>query len=226
MKKAQVNFNLKFTLLALLVFVFVNVLKSQTDTTKVAQTEPSKEANTDKKRKDEFKVYAGLSLNTINGSSERFTSEITPGWMLGGSYKRGKFFYWEAGLRYNNAAYDLVDKGVAIDSSNVVDGLFAVRSVDVPLSVGINVLSFVSRIVGLRIYVGATPQFAFGVGSNDLGITKSDISGFNLLGQAGLGLDVTFLYLESGVNYGFSDLFSNYDQTNPLQVFIILGFRF
>ena len=78
------------------------------------------------------------------------------------------------GVRYNNPVYDLKDNSTSSDSSNYLDGLFGVRNIDVPIIGGINFLSFASRIVGLRLFIGVTPQFALGVGSNDLGIPAHD----------------------------------------------------
>ena len=112
------------------------------------------------------------------------------------------------------------------DPNNILDGAFSVRSVDVPITFGINVLSITSRIVGLRVFVSAVPTFALGVGSNDINITKDNINSFMMYGQGGIGVDAAFLFLEAGLNYGFTDLFKNDIQSKPYQIFLNLGFRF
>ena len=112
------------------------------------------------------------------------------------------------------------------DSTSLFDGLFSVRQIDVPITGGINFLSVTSRIVGIRVYVSAVPSFALGVGSNDLGITKDDLNSFILYGQGGVGIDVAFIFVEAGFNYGFTNLFKNDFQSNPYQLFVNLGFRF
>lgn len=203
-------------LLAFLIAIPCEIL-SQSDGTTVEETKKEKK---DKKRKDEFKVYGGVSLNNLVVSDDQFKSNLGIGWMLGGAYKRGKFFYWEVGLRYNSASYDLTP-----DTTSNFDGSFSVSNIDVPLTVGVNFLSFASRIVGLRLFLGVTPEFALGISGNDIG-GKDDINTFNLLGHGGLGVDVAFLYLETGVNYGFVDLFKDDIKSNPLQLFVCLGFRF
>lgn len=180
----------------------------------------------DKKRKDEFKVYAGVNFNEINISSEQFSTIMGVGWLLGASYKRGKFFYWELGARYNNPVYNLDDATKPADSIQLLDGIFSVKAIDIPISFGINFLSVTSRIVGLRIFVSAVPSFAIGVGGNDLNISMDNINAFNFYGQAGVGVDVTFLFIEIGANYGFQDLSKNYSTSNPYQIYISLGFRF
>lgn len=229
MKVFQAHQKLSFLFLTLIFLLSSSIFQAQTDTTQVDQTEPEKKekkAKKDKKKKDEFKIYAGVNFNTLLVSSEIYSSTVAPGWMLGFDYKRGKFFYWQVGARYHNPVYNLDIIGAPADSSNLLDGVFSIRNIDVPIAVGINFLSFASRLVGLRLFIGVTPQFAIGVGSNDLGITKDNINTFNVLGQGGIGVDVAFIYLESGVNYGFIDLFKNDIESKPFQIFLNLGFRF
>ena len=180
----------------------------------------------DKKRKDEFKVYAGINFNNLNISSEQYEPTMGIGWALGASYKRGKFFYWELGALYNNPVYNLTDATIPKDSSSYLDGIFSVKRIDIPVSFGINILSVTSRIVGLRVFVSAVPSFAIGVGGNDLNISMDNINAFNFYGQAGVGVDIIFLFIEVGFNYGFDDLFQNYSPSNPYQAYINLGFRF
>jgi hypothetical protein len=177
----------------------------------------------DKKKKDEFKIYGSLSFNNLNVQSEHYETTAGIGWMLGGAYKRGKFFYWELGARYNRALFDLANAG---DTTTYLDRLFAVSNIDVPITFGINTLWFVSRIVNVRIFVSAVPEFVIGVKDNDLDITKDDLNTFNFCGQGGVGVDVLFIYLEGGINYGFNDLLKSHSPSNPVQGFVSLGFRF
>ncbi len=107
------------------------------------------------------------------------------------------------------------------DSSHSV----AVRGLDIPITGGINFLSFVNRIFAVRLFISAMPSFVLGVGDNNLGITKDDLNSFILYGQGGIGINVAFVVLEAGYNYGFQDLLKNY-KSKPGQVFVSLGFRF
>ena len=180
----------------------------------------------DKKRKDEFKAFAGINFNNLNISSEQYEPTMGIGWALGASYKRGKFFYWELGALYNNPVYNLTDATISNDSSSYFDGVFSVKRIDIPVSFGINILSVTSRVVGLRVFVSAVPSFAIGVGGNDLNISMDNINTFNFHGQLGAGVDITFIFIELGFNYGFDDLFQNYSSSNPYQAYLNLGFRF
>ncbi len=226
-----------------LVLAFVLILcsliaSSQTDSLKMNQpdttlkpvdTTLNKQADESNMTKgkgwnDEFIVYVGGSLNMLSVSNTKYENHTAPGYMLGAAYKRGKFFYWQVGLRYNNAVYSLTDLSKPADTT-VHDSIFSVREIGIPITGGINFLSATNRIFALRLFISAIPSFALGVGGNDLGISKDQIQSFNLYGQAGIGVNVFFLVLETGINYGFMDVFKN-DQSKPAQIFVHLGFRF
>jgi hypothetical protein len=100
-----------------------------------------------------------------------------------------------------------------------------IRSIDIPVTGGINFLSALNRIVALRVFVSAVPGFALGVGDNDLGFTKDDIETFCMYAQGGIGVNVAFLVIEAGYNYGLTNVFTNAD-SKPGQIFVNLGFRF
>jgi len=80
-------------------------------------------------------------------------------------------------------------------------------------------------LVGLRVFVGAVPAFTLNVAENKLDLTKDDINSFIMYGQGGIGIDIAFFFLETGINYGFSDVLKSYD-SKPYQAFVNLGFRF
>lgn len=223
--------NLKPFILLLFISMLSSIMFGQTsvrnDVLPNYQLTPQDDGTTqkkDKKRKDEFKIFGGVNFNILTMDTKLLKPTMAVGWDLGASYKRGKFFYWQIGATYNNAVYNLMD--TTLIPGSLLDGVFSTRSIDVPVTVGINVLSFVSRIVGLRAFVSAVPEFALGVGDNELGISMDNINTFNIYGQAGVGVDVAFIFVEAGYSYGFIDLFKNDIQSNPNQVFVNLGFRF
>jgi hypothetical protein len=218
-------------------FMFIaasfNDVKAQSDTTKVVSPDTTvqkkgkekDDKKEDKKRKDEFILYTGINFSELDVASTVYESGMRIGYQVGGAYKRGKFFYWQLGARFSNSVYELKEMGAPADSSKFEP--LAVRGLDIPVTVGINFLSFTNRILALRVFVSAVPAFTLGVGDNDLGLVKDDLNTFILYGQGGIGVDVAFLVLEVGYNYGFhQDLFKDDVQSVPGQVFINLGFRF
>ncbi len=174
-----------------------------------------------KTKKDKFIVYGGANFNSMGVASSQIESTTGVGYHLGFAYKRGKFFYWQVGARFNNAAFNFVKTSNSADTSKL-----SVRAFDVPLTAGINFLSFTDRIVALRVFVSAVPSFTVGVGDNNLNITKDNVNSFILYGQAGLGVDIAFFMIETGYNYGFQNLLKDYTSSNPGQFFVSLGFRF
>jgi hypothetical protein len=204
---------------------FFNFIQAQVDTALVAtpdaiaQEKGKKEKEKDDgKRKDEFIPYVGVNFNQISD----LETDMGIGYHLGFNYKRGKFFYWQVGARFNNAVYKITDD---VDTTDYLGDNVGIRSIDIPITGGINFLSFTNRVLALRLFVSAVPGFALGVGENDLGFTKDDIESFCLYGQGGIGVNVAFLVIEAGYNYGFTNVFNTVD-SKPGQVFVNLGFRF
>lgn len=212
--------------LMMLVASAFNDAFSQNDTTVVAKPDTvaqqisKKEKKDNGKRKDEFIVYAGVSYSQLGLSSNTYDSESELGYQLGFSYRRGKFFYWQAGGLFNNSVYGFTDMSTTVDSTSLT-----IKSIDVPLTGGINVLSFTNRVAGLRAFASVVPSFVLGVNENAFDIEKDDINTFLFYGQVGVGANVAFFIVDVGYNFGFQDLL-NSEASKPGQLFVNLGFRF
>lgn len=206
----------------------LNIAAAQVDTLAVARPDTTVQQKTketqqkkSKKRKDEFILYAGVNLNQFYIGSSQYESPAALGYHLGGAYKRGKFFYWQVGARYNNPVYSLKDVTTGQEESDFL----ILREIDIPITGGINFLSFVNRIVALRVFVSLDPSFILGIRKNDFAFTKDDLNTFIFNGQAGAGINVAFLVIEAGYNYGFQDQFKDFGSKTG-QIFVNLGFRF
>jgi len=187
-----------------------------------AETQKTDEKSKEKKekKKNEIVFYTGVNFTQLGSSATGYESEAGIGWHLGAYYKQGKFFYWQAGLRYNSALIGYKPTGTADF------GDFTVSDIDIPVTAGINLLSATNRVLSLRLFVSAVPAFTMNVGDNTYGISKDNVNSFVLYGQGGLGVNVAFLVMEIGYNYGFNELLTDYTDSKPGQVFINLGFRF
>ena len=210
MKKAI----LKNSLIILFCLIALGSFSSFAQNDSIPETEKNKK---EKKKSDSFKVLIGGTINHISTSSNEFDASSNFGYIIGAKYKRGNFFYWELGARFNASSYSITDVDTKDD--------FKINSIDVPINFGVNLLSVTDRLVGLRVYLGGVPTFTTNVTNNDFNITEDDLNSFRMYGQAGVGVDVAFIFLETGVNYGFTDIFKEID-SNPTQIFINLGFRF
>ena len=200
--------------------VFLIILAFCCTSIAMAQDEDIQEKK-ERKARSSFKVWAGANFNGLNLDTElATTSDLTVGYNLGLSYKRGRFFYYEIGARLNRRPYNFTD---AFDLSE--KSSFSTSAIDIPLSLGINLTSFADRLVGVRLFVSGIPSFTTSKKMDDIGLEEDDIEDFIFYGQAGIGIDIAFFIVEVGYNYGFSNMIKNVN-SNPNQGYVNLGFRF
>jgi hypothetical protein len=201
------------------------------DTLKTTKETPQKseaqntngEAKKDKKgKKNEIILYAGTNFTEL-GTSSAYETKAEPGLQLGAYYKQGRLFYWQAGLRYANAQ---IGYKPGSSPAGTEFEILSVSDLDIPLTLGANVTSFMNRVLSVRIFVSAVPSFTMKVADNSFGIKKDNINSFIMYGQGGLGVNVAFMIIEAGYNYGFNELLKGNTDSNPGQFFINLGFRF
>lgn len=172
----------------------------------------------EKKAKSSVKIFAGASFNDFSNTDD-LESNVRTGFMLGASYKRGRFFYYEIGARFNYREFEL---GSSTSESNT----FGTSAIDVPITGGINLTSYIDKLIGVRIFISAVPSFVLGIeNDNTAGFEKDDLNSFVMGGQAGIGIDIAFFFIEGGYNYGFTDIMKDYS-SNLSQAFVGIGFRF
>ena len=209
--------------------VFILVLTLLFSTVIFAQDDTSKEKK-EKKARSSFKVSAGVDFNDLSlDSADEIKSSAVVAYNLGLSYKRGRFFYYEIGGRYNKRAFDVIDVSDS-NEGNQTTSSFSVSAIDLPLTLGINITSFADRLIGVRVFASAVPSFSLGKDVDDLGLEKDDIADFLFYGQGGVGIDIAFFFIELGYNYGFSNIVNDMNNastmSNPSQGYVNLGFRF
>ena len=211
--------------LPLLFLILINTVSiAQTDslaTENITVQDTVVEKSSEKKsfkRISDFKIYGGLSASQVLLSNSTYESAYSAGFIAGFSYKRGRFGYWEAGLNYNGSV-------VGFDDIATTEQTMYIRQFELPLTVGLNLLAQTRRVLGLRIFGSAVPGYITGVGNNQFGLSKGDFNQFQLGGRLGVGVDVFFLFVEGGYQYGIMDLLKNQD-SNLSQLYVLLGFRF
>lgn len=178
----------------------------------------------EKKARSSYKLSAGVSFNDLGlDSAQGASSSSTMGYNLGFSYKRGRFFYYEIGARYNKRSFDVTPENQSTNS-------LSVSAIDIPLTAGINITSFADRLIGLRVFVSAVPSFSLNIDGDELGLEKDDINNFMFYGQGGIGVDIAFFFVEVGYNFGFSNIVKDMDNesinSKPSQGYVSIGFRF
>lgn len=218
----QIGFAVVFTLG--LVFFLANESKAQVDTTAKKDTVPPPPPSTTAEQQPtpkRFIFYAGPNVSTLRVDSDELQDETQTGWHVGISWRSKGFLFSQFGIRYNSPVFSLLPAN-GRDSG---DHKFSVSAIDLPLSLGINILSATDKVLALRGFISAVPSFNIGVGENDYGYDKDKIETFNFAGQLGIGVDVLFMVFELGYNYGFIDLLKDKD-SKPGQAFLNIGVRF
>jgi len=215
---------LKQIFILVLTLSFSSVIFAQDDT--IVQDDNAAQDDTtqqkkEKKARSSFKVSAGVNFNDFSlvESEDGATSSSGVGYNLGISYKRGRFFYYEIGARYNKRSFD-------VTPTNQTTNSLAVSAIDIPLTAGINITSFADRLIGVRVFVSAVPSFSLDTDGDELGLEKDDITSFMFYGQGGVGIDIVFFFIEAGYNFGFSNIVKDIDNSKPGQAYVNIGFRF
>ena len=196
--------------------------KLPADTVKPTQAAATTPPASEKKAKPKQLIfYIGGNSNTMSGSTASYNAKSALGYQLGVAWKKGGFTYWQVGLMYNYSSWGFNSVATTVDT-----GKLNVQALDIPVTLGINFLSF-AKIVGLRAFVNAMPAFTLGVGNNNFGISKDDVNSFVFYVGGGIGVDIFFLMIDIGYNYGTQSLMKNStSSTNPGQAYVNLGFRF
>jgi hypothetical protein len=197
---------------------------SKTDTVP-ATTQPATTTSTSSgnpKGKPTIVLYAGPNVSTMRVESGDLENESKTGFHAGLYWRSKGFIYSQFGLRYNNAVYSIFPAG----GNPSGDSKFSISSLDIPITLGINILNATDKVLNLRGFISAMPSFNLGVGDNDYNIEKDNIESFVFYGQLGIGVDVLFMVFELGYNYGFSDIIKDSDKSKPGQAFLNIGIRF
>lgn len=170
------------------------------------------------KRVSDFRIYGGVSTSNMLLENSTYESAYAAGYLLGFSYRKGRLGYWEIGVNYNNSA-------ISLEDVNILEDNMEIRQLEVPLSAGINLLSATRRVLGVRLFGGVVPGYIVGVSDNPFNLVNDDFNRFQLGGRVGVGVDVLFLFIEGGYQYGFIDVLNN-QNSNLSQLDVRLGFRF
>ncbi len=200
--------------------------KAKVDTTAAAMADTTKPATTTTSTSESggkpkhLIIYAGANSNQMGGSTDNFNANSGVGYHIGLAWQKNGFFYWQFGLRYNNAVYGFNSVATSKDTGDL-----KVQALDVPITVGINFLSF-TKIASLRAFISAMPSFRLGVNDNHFGVTKDDVNSFIFYGQIGIGANLAFVLIDVGYNYGFEGLIKDFSNTKPSQWFVSLGVKF
>ncbi len=142
----------------------------------------------------------------MTNTPSNIVSSASFGWQLGADFRLGDRLYFQPGAFFGRSA--TVIKFTPLDTSFIEDNLIRTTA-KVKALLGYNLIH--GDAFRLRVNAGPTYEALLSVDSKDdkIAFNKSDYNGgsFNL--DAGLGFDVAFLTLETGVSYGLSNAYKD-----------------
>lgn len=153
----------------------------------------------------ELRPSVGTTYNSIRDSRDlEYHGKFA--FSFGADLMLGDKIYVQPGLHYKGTSNTLKPKDIVIGDEAEI----RVNRLEIPLIVGIRYASL--GIADFRAFTG--PSLSFLTNVDDDGsaydITKADYKNATLGWNAGLGIDVLFLFLDAGYQFGLSDTYDDF----------------
>ena len=151
------------------------------------------------------KVAIGINSSRLSTDQESWSNSARIGWQGGGSLLLGDKFYVEPGVYYSSISSDMVHKDdVNLDFTNTIS------MIRIPVFAGYHLLGNASEsFFNLRVFGGPSASFITKVETSDL--IKDDFSKVLWAVDAGIGVNVWWLFLDMGYEWGLNDIYSHDD---------------
>lgn len=155
-----------------------------------------------------IKPHIGFNWSQLSSEPQDFTQEGRIGAMAGVGIQIGDKFYVEPAAQWALVSTDLVNsnsQNVSIENS--------VNLFRVPLMAGYRFLDR-DAFFNIRVFTGPAANFVLSVNSTSDEVSKDDYKSMVWGWDAGVGVDVWFVYLELGYEFGLSPVFSDTNFSN------------
>jgi hypothetical protein len=153
----------------------------------------------------ELRPSIGTTYNSIKDSRD-FEHNGKYAFSFGADVMLGGKLYVQPGLHYKGTINTLKPKDIVIGDEAEVK----VSRLEIPLIVGVRYASF--GVANFRAFTGPSLSFLLNVDDDGspYNITKADYKNATLGWNAGLGVDVLFLFLDIGYQFGLSDTYDDF----------------
>lgn len=157
----------------------------------------------------QFKPHIGMNWAQLSSEPQDFTKEGRLGFVIGAGFKFGESWYVEPGVQFSNLGTKLINK----DDNDITHQSY-VQTIRVPVMAGYDLMDKES-LLNLRLYTGPSASFVMGVNTENSAAPDgvlpegkenyvNTIWGWNF----GVGIDITFIYVELGYELGLTDFYS------------------
>lgn len=157
----------------------------------------------------ELKALVGTNFSTFTDGDSDVSAKA--GYQIGAGLLIGDKFYVEPGLQFvkNSKTFTVEQAG---------DITFTQSFVKIPVYLGYHILGSESDPIALRLFAGPAISISGSIGGDDDAhqITKDDVKNAVWAIDAGVGLDILFLFVEVNYERAFTDHFSDvFFNSNP-----------
>ena len=169
------------------------------------------------------KVAFGINTSRLNTDNGSWSNEARVGWQTGGSWLMGNKFYIEPGVYYASISSSMVHKDNAQLSFDSKINMFRI-----PVFAGYHILGNASdSFFNLRVFGGPTMSFITSVTETEA-LKKDDFSKMLWGVDAGIGVNVWWLFLDIGYEWGLNNVYSHDDHGSAIEraLWANLGIRF
>jgi len=168
----------------------------------------------------EIKGFGGVNASSLSNLEEGFTQKSNVSYQVGASILFGTTFYGELGATWAVNSQTITDPLDAVSAKSTISG------VKVPLLVGYRFFGRSENLVNLRLFLGATANFATGVKLGDISLDKDFYNSLLWSANFGAGIDVLFLFADLGYELGLSEVFKDVDNSAKVNNFYLnIGVR-
>jgi len=154
----------------------------------------------------QFNPQVGGSFTDLTNDPNGITTKAAFGFLLGADMRIGDRIYFQPGVFFGrNATVVKVANG---DTATVEDNLIR-TTFKVKALAGFNIIH--KEAFKLRVNAGPTYEVLLSVDSKDdkIQFNKDDYNAGSFNMDAGVGLDISLLTLESGISYGLSNTYKD-----------------
>ncbi|MCB0620938.1 MAG: PorT family protein [Saprospiraceae bacterium] len=167
----------------------------------------------------QFSLSPKVGLNVSSLNTEITSDEATDGrvgWHVGTDFRfRNGAFLVQPGVYYQSMTAELI-RDVPNTPFETLKEKTTIQSARLPLNLGA-FLTGEGGIINIHVRGGVVPTFILGINEKDnFSISKDDLSPFSLGANAAVGIDILFLTVDLGYEWGLTDFFENVDGKNNM----------
>jgi len=150
------------------------------------------------------KVAFGINSSRLNTDNGAWSNEARIGWQAGGSWLMGNKFYVEPGVYWATISSNMVHKDSTLLSFDSKINMFRI-----PVFAGYHLVGNASdSFFNLRVFGGPSMSFITSVTESEA-LKKDDFSKVLWGVDAGVGINVWWLFLDMGYEWGLNNVYSH-----------------